>query len=278
MGIGVMAETPLIASYALSDIGKYREDNQDAVRVCKDDDPTNESCGYLYAIADGMGGYSHGGVASNLALDTLFNTVYNNGSSNISGTMKRGVEAANLSVYQTATKMGVGRMGTTLTAINVVGNTMHIAHIGDSRAYLIRDGKSQLLTTDHTMVGELVRMKVLSPDKVRTHAQRSQLQKCLGIDLFVNPDIQRVTVQSGDIIVLCTDGLWSSIEDHEFGMLAQQTPIDTLSQALVDLALERDSDDNVSVVTVHIETVTASADVSRASGVKQFARRLMGKQ
>jgi PPM family protein phosphatase len=274
------SEAPLIASYILSDVGKYRDDNQDAIRVCQPDDPMNNTCGYLYAIADGMGGYAHGGVASTLALDTFFSQVYSNGSSNISGTMKKALDAANLSVYQEARRLGAGRMGTTLTAVNIVGDTMHIAHIGDSRAYLIRDGKSRLLTTDHTMVGELVRMKVLPPDKVRTHAQRSNLQKCLGIDLFVNPDIQKVQVQSGDIIVLCTDGLWAVIEDDEFAMLTYDTPIDSLNQRLFDLALERDTDDNISVVTLHIEAVTASDNGSRASGVGQiskFARRLMGK-
>jgi PPM family protein phosphatase len=260
----VMTETPtsIIHVAALSSQGNFREDNQDAVRVYNHDDPLNHTHGYLCAIADGMGGYAHGGVASTLALETVFNTIYSNAATNTDNALKRAVNDANLAVYQRAHQMKAGRMGTTLTAVNIVGDQMHIAHVGDSRAYLIRDGKARLLTNDHTMVGELVRMKVLTPDKIRHHAQRSQLNKCLGFDLFIQPDVTKVTIEAGDMVILCTDGVWSVIEDDEFGPIgghgaANTTALESTAQQLLDLALTRETDDNVSVVAVFAEKLTS---------------------
>src|SRR5258708_35687899 len=166
---------PKIEVYGLSHTGKVREDNQDAIRMCKADDPLNVANGYLYGIADGMGGYSHGGVASALALTVFFETFYTGKPGKIGPSIRNAIQSANLGVYQHAQKMNLGRMGTTLTAVNLAGNKLHIAHIGDSRAYLIRDGKSSFFPHDLTMYAQLVQMRLLSPDKRRTHAQRSKL-------------------------------------------------------------------------------------------------------
>src|SRR5689334_8447936 len=136
--------SPKIEVSGLSHTGNVREDNQDAIRMCKADDPLNAASGYLYAIADGMGGYSHGGVASAMALTVFFETFYTGKPGKIPQAMRSAIQSANLGVYQHAQK--IGRMGTTLTAINLAGNRLHIAHIGDSRAYLIRDGKASCLT------------------------------------------------------------------------------------------------------------------------------------
>jgi protein phosphatase len=165
--------------------------------------------------------------------------------------MKQAVQSANLNVYQKARELGVGRMGTTLTAGLLKENTFHIAHVGDSRAYLIRGKTATCLTKDHTRVGELVRMKVLSPEKVRTHSQRSVLNKCLGLDLFVQPDVFEVQVQDGDILIFCSDGVWSVIDDEEFGTLASKAEsAEQLNNMIVELAMKRGSDDNVSAVTI----------------------------
>jgi len=267
---------PKLDVFELSHVGKVREDNQDSVRVCDPNDPINASCGYVYGIADGMGGYSHGGVASALALTTFFESFYRSTGNQIPQNMRKAVQDANLIVYQTSQRMGMVRMGTTLTAVNVVGDRLHLAHIGDSRAYLIRDGKASCITNDHTMVGDLVRMKVLSPDKVRTHAQRSTLNKCLGIDLFVQPDITQVPLMPDDVIILCTDGIWSVIQDEEFADLTLNTAsISKLPQQLIDLAMERDSDDNVSAVVIYAESLPeASIDSStkRSLGLPKFIR------
>lgn len=215
--------------------------------------------GCMYGVADGMGGYEHGGIASTLALEAFFETYYHADGSSVSQRLREGVQVANLGVYQTARRLGVARMGTTLTVVNVIGHTMHIAHVGDSRAYLIRDQKAICLTNDHTRVGELVRMKLLSPDKVRTHNQRSVLNRCLGVDLFVQPDIFQVPVQDGDCIILCTDGVWSVIEDEEFAKFAaEELDPEKLNQKVFELAMKRDSDDNLSVMSLRLQRLLPS--------------------
>ena len=257
---------PIIESHCLSHIGTVREDNQDSVQMIDQHDELTASCGHLFGVADGMGGYAQGGVASSLALLTLFETVYSSNGASIPQKLKQAVQNANLNIYQKARELHVGRMGTTLTAGLLRGNSIHIAHVGDSRAYLIRGGKSMCLTKDHSRVGEMVRLKILSPDKARTHSQRSVLNKCLGLDLFVQPDIFEVPVQDGDILLLCSDGVWSMIEDQEFGSLASKaTSAETLNRTIINLALERGSDDNVSVVTAILHELVPPPKVIKHS-------------
>jgi protein phosphatase len=251
-------DLPDIESHCLTHIGNVREDNQDSVRIIDQHDELTAAYGHLFGVADGMGGYAHGGVASTLALVTLFETVYSSNGLSIPQKMKQAAQSANLNVYQKARELGVGRMGTTLTAGLLKENRLHVVHVGDSRAYLVRGKISTCLTKDHTRVGELVRMKVLSPDKLRTHSQRSVLSKCLGLDLFVQPDVFEVQVQDGDIIIFCSDGVWSVIDDDEFGSLASMAEsAEQLNQTIVDLAMKRGSDDNVSAVTLMLHKLAA---------------------
>ena len=262
-----------IEASGLSEVGHVREENQDAIRLAEPH--RSGSDGLLYALADGMGGYAHGGVASSLALQTFFETFYDERTPMASKRLRRGIESANLAVYQAAQRMGVGRMGTTLTGLALFGNMLHIAHVGDSRAYLIRDGRTTCLTNDHTMVGDLVRMKVLSPDKVRTHAQRSVLNKALGLALFVHPEITELPLRANDRLIVCSDGIWAAIEDQEFGQVAMaaRSPQE-LCRELVDLALARESDDNVSAIALHIRHIaTAPLEKARnAAGPLRFLR------
>jgi serine/threonine protein phosphatase PrpC len=272
---------PQIEVYGLSDVGKVREDNQDAIRCCQPDDPAISFHGHTVALADGMGGYEHGGLASATALEVFFDALYSSNSSQPMSKLKQAVQNANLGVFQKAQRLGAVRMGTTLTAANLVGDKLFVAHVGDSRLYLVRDGKATCLTNDHTTVGELVRMRVLSPDKVRTHNQRSILNKCLGIDMFVQPDVAQFPLQEGDVLILCSDGVWAVVQDDEFADFAAQTPdMESLSRSLIDLAMERDSDDNASVVAVRVDqlaSVPVLASARRGFGLPGFLRnRLSG--
>lgn len=250
------AKKTKIISNSCTHVGKVRTENEDALRLCDPDDEFTHLNGYLFGIADGMGGYAHGKQASSLALDTFFDTFYDSDGITPIQKFKAGMQNANLSVYQTAQKLGVGRMGTTLTAINIIGNTMYIGHVGDTRAYLIRNKEVRCLTNDHTRVGELVRMKVLPKHVIRTHNQRSVLEKCLGFNLFVQPDVFKTSVHNDDVIIMCTDGVWSVIEDEEFLELANTAKdANELSKKIVDVALTRDHDDNLTALVVHIQNV-----------------------
>jgi protein phosphatase len=248
---------PEIESSGLSVVGPVREDNQDSIQLSHGEQAI--APGSLFAVADGMGGYAHGGMASSLALESFSGTLVSRNGSSISKTLQRGVETANLKVYQKAQQLGAGRMGTTLTAAYVLGDILHLAHVGDSRAYLIRDGRATCLTADHTTVGDMVRAKILSPDKIRTHAQRSVLNKAIGIGLFVQPDITQNKLREDDRLVLCSDGVWSVIEDNDFAKVAaEKTHVDMISQNLIDLALQHETDDNASVVVFHLKKLAAS--------------------
>lgn len=241
---------PEVECCGLSDVGPLREENQDALRIS---DERSAERGLLYALADGMGGYARGDLASKLALDALFDTFKNGNDTPAPRILRRGVEIANLKVYQTAQQLGVGHMGATLTAAYVSGDRLHLAHVGDSRAYLVRNGRAVCLTTDHTVAGDLMRMHVIPPDKVRMHAQRSILTRCIGLELFVRPDIIQTRLREDDRLILCSDGLWSVIEDEEFAQLTMKAEnMETLGRELIGLALARQTDDNASVITLHI--------------------------
>jgi protein phosphatase len=246
-----------VTSYGLTHIGKVRPDNQDAVRICDPgDDELISKVGYLFGVADGMGGFAHGSIASTTALESFFETFYSANGASPTQKFRVGIQNANLSVYQEARRIGAGRMGTTLLVGNLTGRDLYIGHIGDSRAYLIRNYRSKCLTNDHTQVGDMVRMRLLSQDKVRTHNHRSVLNKCLGLNLFVQPDIFKISVQNEDILIFCTDGVWSVIEDEEFAMISKKSSNpEELCKQIIDLAMERDSDDNLSIVVLHLNNL-----------------------
>jgi len=242
---------PEIEGGGLSVTGPVRADNQDSIHIPDGEQPIAH--GLLFAIADGMGGYAHGGMASNLALESLTSTLANQNGNSIIKTLQRAVETANIRIYQKAQQLGAGRMGTTLTAAYVVGDMLYLVHVGDSRAYLIRDGQAICLTDDHTTVGDMVRSKLISSDKIRTHAQRSILTKSVGLDLFVQPDIIQKKLREGDRLILCSDGVWSVIEDEEFAQAAGGSQsVKKISQNIIDLALHHETDDNASVVVFHL--------------------------
>lgn len=258
-------EAPDIEVHSLTDTGLVRKDNQDAIRCCRPEIDAIGQHGHLYGIADGMGGFAHGGVASSMALEHLFNTFYTSDGTGPLQRLKQGVQDANLGILQTANRMGVGQMGTTLTAVHLEGHTLNVVHVGDSRAYLVRDGAATCLTQDHTRVGELVRMHLLAPDKVRSHAQRSVLNKCLGIEMFVQPDLFSLEVRVGDLVVLCTDGVWGLIEDPDFAEYADAgQPLADYNQTLLSEALRRGSDDNLSILSLRFHALASASRRARS--------------
>lgn len=239
-------------SAGLSITGPVREDNQDAILM--PNTATSNFPGALHAVADGMGGYADGRLASNLALQNLLKVVR---SSEISSppakALQKAADAVNFEVYKTSQQLGNGKMGTTLTAAYVVGNLLYILHVGDSRAYLIRNGQATCLTSDHTMVGDMVRSRLIPSENIRSHSQRSILTRAVGLGPFIQPEITQTKLQVGDHIILCSDGVWSVIQDQEFAEKTDETgDIQSLAQNLINLALQRETDDNCSVVVIHI--------------------------
>ena len=242
----------VVESCGLSHVGPVRTNNQDAIYL-----PNRHSLpwmGQLFVVADGMGGYAHGALASSLAIEKLIEALPVGDRKLNLKDFRRGVEYANTSIYKTAQKLGAGKMGTTLTAAYIFEDDLQLIHVGDCRAYLIRKQRAICLTSDHTTVGDLVRTKLIKADKIRTHSQRSILTKAVGIGLFVKPDISQFALQQNDRLILCSDGIWSVVQDDEFArIIAESSEIDQVGRDLVDLALGRNTDDNVSVIAIHIK-------------------------
>jgi protein phosphatase len=264
----ILQQAPGIEFAGASDVGSVREENQDSIRLPEAGLPLER--GLLYALADGMGGLAHGKLASAMAVDAAFEALYASRSP-ISKSLGRGVELANSKVFGKAQALGPARMGTTLTLVDILGEELWLAHVGDSRAYLVREGSATLLTNDHTSVGELVRMKLLSPDKVRTHAQRSTLSRAVGIGLFVRPDLAKVRLRDEDRVLICSDGLWSVIEDEELGArVGGCGDLDEACDRLVKEAIERGSDDNVSAIAIRVREARkiggAAGEADRSRG------------
>jgi protein phosphatase len=256
-----------------------REDNQDTILTVSAPGPEGAPGPMLAALADGMGGYSLGGLASQVTVEA-FRLVCEAAGPDLSlKTFKSGFEQANVRVLRETERQRAGRMGATLTAAAVAGRKLLTGHIGDSRLYLVRGRKASLLTTDHSQVGELVRMKALSPDKVRTHARRSILTRSIGMALIAQPDFSEHTLQEGDRLILACDGVWAMIQDEEFGEIGAATGSPHhLSQELVDLAIERGTDDNVSVVSVFIHRLAeqpASSAARRPFALGAIVRSLL---
>ncbi len=247
-----------VEATGLSEAGPHRETNEDSIGAFAPDDmPGAERKGYLYVVADGMGGHLAGEVASAPAVSTLRDEYYAaGGHSRIEPALRRAVQAANLRVHNLGQRHAEYRsMGTTLTTVALVGDCGYIAHVGDSRAYHWRDGHLSLLTSDHSEAAELVRMRILKPERVHDHPGRNVLTRTIGTALISRPDFIRQPLAPGDRFLLCSDGLWSEVDDAELAaVLADCAPAEAC-RTLMDLVLARGCPDNASLEVVHVLTV-----------------------
>jgi serine/threonine protein phosphatase PrpC len=263
---------PFLTGVGISDTGTHPGVNQDAFRMADLSGPPSRPR-TLFAIADGMGGLQHGRFASNLALQLFFESFVREARARTEPALRRSMEEAHFGLQQAMQQLGIAAMGTTLTAACIEGPRVDLVHIGDSRAYLIRGGRAVCLTHDHSTAGELVRMRIIAPDRVRGHARRSELTRGLGLGMVIQPEIHRVEVRGGDRLVLCTDGVWSVIEDPELAQAAgpDNYPLEG-GRTLVDLAMERGSEDNVSAVVIAWDGLPAAAKESRGFAAQLWDR------
>ena len=226
-----------VSAAAATDIGLVREGNEDSYLV---DEP-------LFAVADGMGGHRGGEVASQLALETV-EKLFRKGT----GDLAEQVQEANRAVFERSVEdRQVAGMGTTLTAALVEGDRIRLAHLGDSRAYLLRDGELRRLTEDHTLVHRMVTEGEISEEEAEAHPQRSVLTRALGVDMFVDVDDDVVQVRSGDRLLLCTDGLTGMVPEDEIEeMLQGIADPSEAAERLVRRANEAGGVDNITVVVL----------------------------
>ena len=243
-----------------TDAGKVRDRNEDAHgHVAPANAAQARSHGWLFVLADGVGGQARGEVASRLAVDCLLEGFRESRAGEPHTTLlPRLAEKANLRVYEAgrAAVPGGARMSTTLVACALRHDRAVIAHVGDSRCYLIRRGRATLLTRDHTVANEHLRMGLISAGEFSQSSNRHLLLRSLGNDLFVNVEVDQTQVVPGDVLLLCCDGLHGAVNAADMArMVTQHKDLREAAQRLVALANERDGSDNISVQVVRIRGV-----------------------
>ena len=240
----------ILRAAARSDVGLRRRSNEDRFALVPEHG--------FYLVADGMGGHTAGQVASQLAAEAATRAI--NALEGASATpcekLRMVVAAANRAIYLAAQRQPeYAGMGTTVVAVLAAGDRAALAHVGDSRAYLVRRGKIRQLTDDHSIVGELLRRQEISADAAREHPHRHVLTRALGVRENVEPDLAELSPAHGDVFVLCSDGLTNHIEDLELAKLVTETSdLQEACEDLVDVANGRGGEDNVTVVLARVES------------------------
>jgi len=258
----------VVTAYGLTDIGCKRSVNQDTLgnRVGQFA-VVRDGHGLLYAVADGMGGHAHGEVASAIAIDTIFDRYYaTKEAAGIQRALDGALRASNTAVYAAGRAAGGGTMGTTLTAVVLHGRFLYVGNIGDSRTYLVRGGRIKQLSQDHSLVGEQLRRGLLTEEQARASTIRNVITRAVGHNEEVEPDIFAFTVEAGDRLLLCSDGLHGLVENGELVQIVGTGPLDEAVRALIALARERGGPDNITALAVSIDQLGAVAGETNESG------------
>jgi PPM family protein phosphatase len=230
-----------------TDVGQVRTTNEDAFGYCLEDG--------VFALCDGMGGAAAGEVASRMAVDTLIERLCAARSQeNRRKVLEEAIAAANERVHAFAEKEAALRgMGTTLVALAIGGNHALIGNVGDSRCYLFRRGKLFRQTRDHSLVDEQVRAGQLTQDEAEHSPLRNVITRAIGTQVSVAPDIAELELKSGDIILLCSDGLTKEVADESISaMLAGAGDLDELCSRLISAAKSAGGHDNVTTIVVRV--------------------------
>lgn len=239
--------------WAVTDVGRKRDHNEDSY-LCSDELQ-------LYAVADGMGGHLGGERASRMAAEILEHemaTRMTAGRDNLTDeamgqALRESVAIASLSIHERArAEPEFAGMGTTLTAVCFHGGRLTVCHVGDSRAYLFRDGRARQLTEDHSWVQEQIRAGLVSADDALVSRFRNIITRSVGFEAAVSPDIATLLVEPGDCFLLCSDGLCNYLSAEELGAVLGAHFYDEVGPALVTMANDRGGDDNITVVLVYV--------------------------
>lgn len=220
-----------------TDVGRVRERNEDRAIGTE----------RLLAVADGMGGSPGGDLAASMAI-AMIEAAFNGGSLD---ELAAGTRASNAAVFQRASDdQHLVGMGTTLCAVGLTETSdLAVVNVGDSRAYRLRDGRLEQLTSDHSLTAELVRQGTLRADEALDHPERAILTRALGVGPDVDVDCAVHTIREGDRLLLCSDGLWSEVTDNDLGAaIDAERDLDTAAEAVIDQALAAGGRDNITVV------------------------------
>jgi protein phosphatase len=257
-GHGILAKLSWALRSEAGDVRPHNEDFAGAYAPTTPDDAWDR--GPLFVVCDGLGGHEAGEVASRLAVETMLGSWTSGNPGPPHQALRSAARAANLAVYDAALNPPHRGMATTLVTLTLAAREAIIAHVGDSRAYRVRDGQCQQLTADHSRVGEMLRLGLLTPEQAANHPGRSMLIRTIGGEPMVQVDLSRHATETGDTFALCSDGLWDSVSRAEIGEICEAVgsprmpTVVEAADGLVDLALKRGAPDNVTVCVVRVST------------------------
>ena len=241
----------MIKAYAKSDVGKVREINEDAFYISNSLDEVQ-----LYMLADGMGGYNGGEIASKLAIQSAKNYIENNfkeiekDKDSIIQLIGSSIEYANMVVYEKSKEnKELSGMGTTLEVCLIYNNRAFIGHVGDSRIYRIRKEFMRKLTQDHSYVQKLVKDGTITQEEAAHHPQKNMLMKALGCNAFVEPDVMVKGFLKDDILIMNSDGLTNLVSQEEMFKEAKKN-IEQATKNLVQMANDNGGYDNITVIII----------------------------
>jgi len=249
-----------VIARGITDVGRRRDHNEDAYLV-------DDALG-LYVVADGMGGHAGGGTASRLAVETihaavrtgrerdpgLLSPVGSVDESPIPDLLRSAVEEACAVIFRTAqADPELGGMGTTATVVAIDGRAAFVAHVGDSRCYLLREGRIYQVSDDHSLVNEQLKAGAISADEAKHSRFKNIITRSVGFEESVLVDLIGLELQPGDGIVICCDGLSNLVDDAEILDIVGTSPIDDAPARLVALANDRGGDDNITVIVIRAE-------------------------
>ena len=252
----------VVSSYygSRTEVGHVREHNEDSLTVLPP----------LFAVADGMGGHEAGEIASEITINTPNDLAPESADAEA---LARAVVAANLNVIK-APSQGIGRegMGTTLTAAILEKERLIIAQVGDSRAYLLHNGSLQQITRDHSLMADMIEAGQLTEAEARVHPNRSVITRAIGSDPHMQPDLYELNVETGDRLLLCSDGVCGMIEDSEIASIMRQAPsAQACADQLVEAALHAGGFDNATAVVVDVEGFKAVREKKQRRKSKALA-------
>jgi PPM family protein phosphatase len=256
----------------LSDVGTTRPDNED-------------SCGHfiespdsvVFAVADGVGGYEGGEIASRMAIDILLEA-YRESPMDWGAPKRlyRAITRANIGIHDKAlTVPELARMATTMTAVAVEKGMLSAVHIGDCRLHLIRHSQISVVTKDHTMVADRVRMGVMTAERAKTHPERGMLLRSLGRELIASIDRITLPLMERDRLILCSDGLYNVLEDKELESISRDVDAETACRKLIDTANGRGTHDNLTCAVFRMTSHTGHT--AATGGWRDRLRGLFGR-
>ena len=252
---GVPQRYLVVRAVLRTDVGLVRSENQDfGTYTTASEESVSHPGGRLLIVADGMGGHRGGATASRLAAETVKAQYLGSETADIPAALKESLIRANARIFSEAQSNPELRgMGTTTSVLAVRDDRGWLAHVGDSRIYLVRNDEIRQLTDDHSLVATMVREGLLTSAEAETHPRRNVLQRSMGVAEEVEVDVRGpIELREGDTFILCSDGLHGLVKEHELREIAKK-PIDAAADEFLRKALERGAPDNVTVIVARVE-------------------------